>query len=138
MGEHGFSYNLISNNKLVINALFTPDSEREEVTWIGALGILTKGPEKKIQVDITFTAVPPMVIFNNAELSPTNIGNITLSNGGALIHDRVPMERVRHPSVLVSIKDFGLNFTVRFMNQHLDLFWHDSSYQNENSHGLIG
>ena len=41
-GEHGFAFNLISNKKLYMNAMFVPDALREEVTWIGSLGIVVE------------------------------------------------------------------------------------------------
>jgi len=35
-GELGFVFNLITNKKIQMNAMFVPDSHREEVTWLGS------------------------------------------------------------------------------------------------------
>ena len=39
-GEQGFVFSLISNKMLHMNAMFVPDSRREEVTWLGSIGIV--------------------------------------------------------------------------------------------------
>ena len=36
-GEHGFIFNLITDEVMQVNALFIPDAVRSEVTWLGAL-----------------------------------------------------------------------------------------------------
>ena len=143
MGEHGFSYNLISNKKVTINALFSPDSERDEVTWIGALGIIARNSDVKYQVSITLTANPPSIIFDKATLSPLNVKKIMFKASGVTISDKpsynLPEGTHDHSSVLVLIENAGLHFTVRFMREHLDIFWHDSTtFQEQDSHGLVG
>jgi len=46
-GEHGFVFNLITNKKVQMNAMFVPDSRREEVTWIGSVGIVVQNSQYK-------------------------------------------------------------------------------------------
>ena len=41
-GEHGFVFNLLSNQLLQMNALFVPDKERSEVTWLDLLRLVVK------------------------------------------------------------------------------------------------
>ena len=141
MGEQGFSYNLISNSKLVMNALFSPDSKKDGVTWIGALGIIAKNAERANQVAVSFTARQHRIEFNKVKVSPENIGKIRFKKGQVYISDRSsPIPHGVYPSVLIIIEDVGVNFTVHFMNEHLDLFWHNTSYHNhtQDFHGLIG
>ncbi len=143
MGEPGFSYNLISNTKLVMNALFSPDSKKEEITWIGALGIIAKHANRaNYQVAVSFTARPPRIEFNDVKVFPESIGQIRFNKGRVYISDRSsPLLPGVYPSVLINIEDAGVNFTVHFMNEHLDLFWHNTSYHDhtlQDSHGLIG
>ena len=141
MGEQGFSYNLISNKKVTVNALFSPDSERDEVTWIGALGIIAKNTDEKNQVGVTLTANPQSIIFEKANLSPKSIKHIIFKASGVVISDKPPsnLREGTQPSVLVFIENVGLHFTVRFMREHLDIFWHDSTTsQDHDSHGLVG
>jgi len=41
-GEFSFVFNLNINKKIHMNAMFVPDSRREEVTWIGSIGIVVQ------------------------------------------------------------------------------------------------
>ena len=40
--QSGFSFNLISNKQMHMNALFVQDPRREEITWIGSLGVVLR------------------------------------------------------------------------------------------------
>ena len=140
-GDHGFSYNLISNRMLHMNAIFIPDSRREEVTWIGTLGIVvtdssTKGAN---ETSLLFEIKTQRVTVNNkVKLIAKNIDRITLSNGKLSISEASQFEGFRYPEVFVDLEDIDLRFTVMFKNEHLDMFWHSTGQQNEDSHGLIG
>ena len=143
MGKHYLSYNLISNPKLVMNAIFFPDSKREEVTWIGALGIVVKNSSSNCsQTKLRFMAIPPKISINDkATLFPKDINKITLRNGQLTVSDNLsekPKTGFYYPSVLVSLEDVGLKFTIKFKREHLDLFWHNTAQQHRQSHGLIG
>ena len=39
-GKRNSAFNLISSTNFLINAKFIPDSKREEVTWMGSIGIV--------------------------------------------------------------------------------------------------
>ena len=41
-GEKNFPFNLISNNLLQMNAFFIEDTMRDEITWIGSLGVVVQ------------------------------------------------------------------------------------------------
>ena len=141
MGKHHLSYNLISNPKLVMNAIFFPDSKREEVTWIGALGIVVKNSSSSsIVTKLKFKAKPQAVVINDkAKLFPKNIDKIIFKNGQMTVTNHKDKKSfTKHPSVLVVLEDAGLKFTVKFKREHLDMLWHSTAQQHRQSHGLIG
>ena len=138
-GEHGFNYNLISNKYLVMNAMFVPDSRREEVTWIGSLGLVihgsTFGEENK--TSIRLTSRPPSISINtNVKLNPRDIELITVTSGKLRVTEAEFTHGFKYPSVKFIVA--GISFSVVFKREHLDLFWHSTQQQTENSHGIIG
>lgn len=48
------------------------------------------------------------------------------------------MEGFKYPAVYVDLQDVELKFTIKFMNEHLDLFWHSTGQGIGDSHGIIG
>ena len=139
-GEHGFAFNLISNEKIHMNALFVPDSHREEVTWIGSLGIVVKNThfQGSNTTRIRFESkVNEIHINDKVTLEAKNIDTITFYNGKLLISEGPMAEGFRYPSVRVNLDDMGMSFTVNFTGEHLDMMW-NKLQENEDSHGLIG
>ena len=140
-GEHGFVFNLISNKMFHMNAMFVPDSRREEVTWLGSMGIIVQNSQYKTS-DATYlrfeTKGKKIYIGDKVTLLAKNIEKLSFSNGKLTISEATPFEGFRYPSVLVDLQDAGLNFTIKFMNEHLDLFWHNTGKNTEDSHGIIG
>ena len=137
-GNHGFSYNLISNRVVHMNAIFVPDSRRKEVTWIGTLGILvSNSSEKRLnKTSLMFDVKTQKIVINNkVKLTAKSIGKITLSNGKLSISEA---HESRYPEVFVNLVDVNLRFSVVFKTEHLDMFWHSTGQQIEDSHGLIG
>lgn len=141
-GQHHSSYNLISNKNLLMNAHFLPDSRREEVTWIGALGIVIKNStfRDSPQTKLVFAAKTATVSLNNkAILKAKNIDKIIFKHGRVSISEHhLVVVGIKYPSVFINLEDVGLSFTVMFVNEHLDLFWHSTGQQQKDSHGLIG
>ena len=138
-GEHGFNFNLISNKQLQMNALFIPDAKREEVTWIGALGVVVKHSAYKGShtTKLRFTLEGKMLfIGDKVQLNVKNIDKITLSEGKLTISET--MEIIKVPEVKVELKDVGLSFFVRYMSSHLDMVWDKVGTQPKDSHGMIG
>ena len=138
-GEHGFNYNLISNKYLVMNAKFVPDSRREEVTWIGSLGLVihgsTFGEDNKTSIQLT--SRPPLIsINNNVKLHPRDIELITVIDGKMRVTEAQFTMGFKYPSVKFTVA--GISFSAVFKREHLDLFWHSTQQQTENSHGIIG
>ena len=140
-GEHGFVFNLISNKMFHMNAMFVPDSRREEVTWLGSMGIIVQNSQYKTS-NATYlrfeTKGKKIYIGDKVTLLAKNIEKLSFSNGKLIISEATPSEGFRYPSVLVDLHDVGLNFTIKFMNEHLDLFWHNTGKNTEDSHGIIG
>ena len=141
-GEHGFAFNLISNDLVDMNAKFVPDARREEVTWLGSMGIIVKGMkygDKSINnTKLRFEVDEKIFIGDKIVLEPRNIDKLTFKNGKLLISEVPPLEGFRYPSVFVDLTDVGLSFTIKFLKDHLDLFWHTTAVQLSNSHGIIG
>ncbi len=140
-GEHGFAFNLISNEKVYMNAKFVPDSRRDEVTWLGSMGIVVQsnGYKKANATAMRFEAIENKIYINDKiELKARKIERLTFKNGKLMISEAPPVEGFKYPKVFVNLKDVELSFSVAFMNEHLDLYWHSTGQQTADSHGLIG
>ena len=140
-GEHGFAFNLISNKKLYMNAMFVPDALREEVTWLGTMGIVVNnnGYKKSNMTRLRFEAIKNKIhIDDQMVLEARNIEKITIENGKLTISEAPPVEGYKQPFVRVDLRDVELSFSVKFMTEHLDLYWHTTGHKTEDSHGLIG
>jgi len=140
-GEHGFSFNLINNERIVMNSKFVPDARRSEVTWLGSMGIIVtdsqfKGSNTtKLRFEVDSKTIH---IGEKIELQAKNIDKLTFSNGKLSISEAPPAKEFRYPSVLVDLKDVEISFTIKYTNQHLDMYWHSTGKKITNSHGLIG
>ena len=140
-GEHGFAFNLISNQKVYMNAMFVPDRDREEVTWLGNMGIVVNnnGYKKSNMTKLRFEAIKNKIhVDDQMVLDARNIEKITIQNGKLTISEAPPMEGYKQPFVRVDLKDVELSFSVKFMTEHLDLYWHSTGQNLADSHGLIG
>ena len=141
-GETGFSFNLISNKLMHMNALFVQDSVRDEVTWIGSLGIVVRNtPYKKSDVTKLRFVVEEKKIYIGEEvaLQVQKIEKLTFSNGKLMINESSRTKGEKSPEVYVDLQDVGLSFKVRFTkSKHLDLSWERVDKQPADSHGMIG
>ena len=140
-GEHNFAFNLISNEKVQMNAMFLPDSRRSEVTWMGSIGItaMNSGYKKSNATSLRFVAKENKIyISDKVVLRARNVEKLTFTNGKLTISEAPPAEGFKYPEVLVDLHDVFLSFSIKFMNEHLDIFWHSTGVQSVNSHGLIG
>lgn len=140
-GEHGFAFNLVNNKQLIMNAKFVPDARREEVTWLGAMGIIIQNNNYGGSNDtkLRFEAQEKTLYINDkVVLSAKNIEKLTFSNGKMTISEAPPVEGFHYPSLLIDLQDVEVSFTIKYTNQHLDMFWHSTGKKVTNSHGLIG
>ena len=140
-GEHGFSFNLISNPKMTMNAKFVPDSRRSEVTWMGSMGIIVKDSTYKQEnvTSLRFEAREKQVyIGDKVKLRARSIERMVFKNGKLTISEAPPSQGFKYPSVYVDLQDVEITFTMKFMNEHLDIFWHKTGKKMSESHGIIG
>ena len=139
-GEHGFTFNLISNKVTQVNALFVPDSRREEVTWIGAMGIVAKGSRYKKLNDtkLRFMAEEEKIYLGEkAVIDARGVGKIHLARGKLTLEENERDDGMIEVEVV--LEDVGLEFCVRFVKRsHLDMIWKKVVQQSQESHGLIG
>ena len=142
-GEHGFAFNLISNQHLHMNALFVPDSQREEVTWMGSMGIIahyaTNNYQGSNKTSLRFDARGEKVhIGEKVTLAARGIHSIIFRNRKMFITEASVERKEVYPSVTVNMEDVGLHFTIKFVGEHLDIYWNDVAAQSPQSSGLIG
>ena len=143
-GEHGFVFNLVSNRLLQMNALFVPDKERSEVTWLGSIGLVIKKNNFK-ESNVTkmrFVADERMIyIGDKTKLHAEDVVKITFSKGKLTLAEAAsesPRHNSRH-EVRIDLTNLGLSFVVWFVKgNHLDMNWNNVLEQPEQSHGIIG
>ncbi len=137
-GEHGYSFNLISNKLIHMNARFVPDPKREEVTWIGSLGIVVTS-RKMNETKIRFEAKEKMIyIGEKLSLHVRRVEKLTFSDGKMTVSEGFRGNSGGHFRVGVELVDIGLSFSVNFVKEHLDLTWNKVGRQPPKSHGIIG
>ena len=141
-GEHDFAFNLISSDIMQMNALFIADSRREEITWIGELGITVKqGPRKRANTTkVRFCATENTVcIGDKVKLNAHKVEKIIFANGKISISEGIRDEGNDRPEVVVEFPDLGLSFTVWFVRgKHLDMSWNRVEGKLKHPHGMIG
>ena len=121
--------------------MFVPDSYRDEVTWLGTIGIVVNSAsyKKSNLTKLRFESVVNKIyIDNQMVLDARNIEKITIKNGKVIISEAPPIEGYVQPFVRVDLDDVELSFSIKFMTEHLDVYWHSTGKSFTDSHGLIG
>ena len=141
-GRSDSIFNLISCDHFLINAQFVPDSKRKGVTWMGVVGVVLKRALKYKGSRVThflFDAQSHTVhIGSKISLAANTIKELTSDNGTLSVVGRhSSVSPSSHPAMRIHLEEEGLDFTVKFEGQHLDMFWH-KAVKCRNSHGLIG
>ena len=124
-----------------MNALFIPDIERSEVTWIGSLGIVIKNNQFKQSntTKLRFVSDEKMVyVGDTVKLSARSVERLKFSKGKLTVSEVKKGTDVYRPEVQVNLGDMGLDFTVRYTKNHLDIVWNSITQQPKDSHGIIG
>ena len=137
-GKPGFVFNLISNTKMYMNALFTLGSDERNGTFIGALGIVLRNSSVN-NTRLIFNGTSKEILFfgdGSLTLDAKTVQGLYIHNNELSI-SRSPHRRGT-PSVRVSLGDMGLDFSVRFTRKHLEIFWESIGELDDASHGLIG
>ena len=138
-GQSGFPFNLISNKQMHMNALFVQDPKREEITWIGSLGVVVRGTQYKHSniTKLRFDASGKKIyIGDKVTLLAQKTESLIFSRDKLSITEFT--SKPEHPVVHVDLRDIGLSLTVRFKKFHLDIVWNKVNEQPKDSHGLIG
>ena len=137
-GKPGFVFNLISNTKMYMNALFVLGSDERNGTFIGTLGIVFRNTSYN-NTKLMFNGTSKEITFFGDEsltLDAKTVQGLYIYNSQLSI-SRSP-RRSGTPSVRVRFRDMGLDFTVRFTRKHLEMFWQNIGELDDDSHGLIG
>ncbi len=126
-----------------MNALFIQDPIREEITWIGSLGIVVKNTpnpySKSNTTKIRFEAVEKKIfIGDKASLVAQRVERLTFSKGKLTISQEPGRKKPKRHEVHVDLQDIGLSFRVSFVKDHLDLSWEKVDNMQGDSHGMIG
>ena len=140
-GEKDFPFNLISNEQLQMNAFFIEDPVRDEITWIGSLGVVVQHSHYKMSnvTKIQFEAKDKMIFINNdVSLNANKVQKLTIADGKLVISEALRRKSEKKPEVYVDLVDVGLHFSVCFAKKHLDMSWTKVNNQPSESHGLIG
>ena len=133
---HSAIFNLLSNKRLQMNALFVPDDTDYNNTWLGSIGISILGNGTTLQ----FTAADGLVrIGERIQLDARTVKKLSFNKGKLSVLE-VPSNHTQlHPRVRVEFIDSELDFTVRFAkNNHLDLYWHSTGLPFDDSTGIVG
>ena len=105
-GEHGFSFNLITSTRLIMNAMFIPDTHRKEVTWLGSIGVVVANSQyqgsniTKLKFDVDTKEVH---IAEKVTLKAKNIEKLTFHEGKLTISEAPPKEGFQYPAVKVNL-----------------------------------
>ena len=125
-----------------MNAFFIEDALRDEITWIGSLGVVVQHThyKKSNTTKIRFEAKNQMIYINNGvSLHARKVEKLTLANGKLTMSEAVRKDAEQKPEVEVDLVDAGLTFSVRFVKKrHLDMAWKKVAKQQSDSHGIIG
>ena len=136
-GEHGSVFNLISDKNVHMNALFVSNSGRRNATWIGALAVVIgNGPQLSNVTKITIDATSKNIcVGDGITLAAKDVHKLHLKHGELLSSTS---KQGGNPKVKIILEDVGLQFTVKFTQKHLEMFWQSMGILSKDSHGLIG
>ncbi len=136
-GEHNFTFNLISNKVIHVNARFDQDARRSEVTWIGSLGVVVKTEKNKTKMRFE-SSTKTIHIDNKVTLSAGKIDRLVVNKGKLSISEATNDAEGDGLGVRVEVLDAGISFSVKFMKNHIDMVWHKTGSKLTKSHGIIG
>ena len=125
-----------------MNAEFVPDFERPEVTWMGTTGVVIDTALHYAHSRVSgfkFDSKERTVHIGNVLTLPAiTIQTISSENGTiSLVKRDYKDSPALYPTIKFHLEDVGLDFSVKYENDHLDMFWH-SPIRGNNCHGLIG
>ena len=138
-GQLSTTFNLVSNDHLVMNACFIPYDTAWDNTWLGSIAITILHEGIKM-ITLQFTAANQLVLIGErVQLDARTIKKLSFSKGRLTIIKAASNHTCTYPRVQVEFIDSHLDFTVRFVkNNHLDLYWHSTGEPVKHSKGVVG
>ena len=110
---------------------------------MGSLGIIvhyaTNGYQGSNKTSLRFEAKDDKIhIGDKVTLDARGIHSLVFRNNKMFITEAESGKKIVYPSVTVNMDDVGLHFTIRFVGEHLDIYWDDVAAQSPEASGLIG
>ena len=110
---------------------------------MGSLGIIahyaTNSYQGRNKISLRFEAKDEKVhIGDKFTLDARGVHSLVFRNNKMFITEAESEKKEVYPSVTVNMEDVGLHFTIRFVGEHLDIYWDDVAAQSPESGGLIG
>ncbi len=136
---HSAIFNLLSNKRLQMNALFVPDGTAYNNTWLGSIGISILDNGNQVTT-LQFTAADGLVrIGERVKLDARTVKKLSFNKGKLTVLEVPSNHTPLFPRVRVEVVDSELGFTVGFAkNNHLDLYWHNTGLPFDHSRGIVG
>ena len=139
-GYAGLAFNLISNPRLTINALFI-DSDSLDATWIGKVAVIPRNMTKA--QTIIFDSVKQEVYLpDKGHMKASLIKLIKVRKSGHVYikftKGLVAKEGSKDNRIRISHKQLDAKFDVTFYSDHLDVDWKIQDKLIPHSHGLMG
>ena len=110
---------------------------------MGSLGITvhyaTNSYQGNNKTSLKFDAKDEKVhIGDKVTLDAHAVQCLEFKNNKMYITEATSEQKGTYPSVTVCMEDVGLHFTIKFIGEHLDIYWNDVAAQAPESSGLIG
>lgn len=110
---------------------------------MGSMGITVHSASNNYQgnnkTSLKFDAKDEKVhIGEKVTLNAHSVHSLVFRNQKMYITEATGEQKGTYPSVNVCMEDAGLHFTIRFVGEHLDIYWNDVAAQSPESSGLIG
>ena len=140
-GYPGLAFNLVTNHRFVINALFIDDVSQNDTdaTWIGKLAIIPRNVDQgPVIIFDSFTET--VIIKGQSDFKASVVHQISISgrNSVAVKFTKGISQHTSDPTVNVIYRHPMAGFSVNFHGNHLDVDWHIHDDYLAQSHGLMG
>ena len=131
-------FNLLSNDMVEINALFSHALNHQNNTFLGSVSV---NCFLKQHLHVTFTAKNGMVsIKGRADIPARSIDKITFKNDKVSLSRNKELKHFGNRHIIrVEVSKLELKFSVRIVQQtSIDLTWHEPGRLADNTNGLVG
>ena len=137
-GYPGLAFNLVHNNKFVINAEFVDSAgDTTEATWIGKLAVIARTSNTTNAV--VFDSVNQQVIVvDEGSFKVEFIKDVLFNENGDIKFIEGIQRQKGNPTVHVVYTKPKAEFDVTFYSNHLDINWNLQYDELSEIEGLIG